>query len=50
MVARECDQWRNQGSEGGTDENLADALTKGVDSAAIAIHVAGVGMELKNGT
>ena len=32
----------------GTDENLADALTKGVDSAAIAIHVAGVGVELRD--
>ena len=30
----------------GTEENLADALTKGVDAATIATHVAGVGMEL----
>ena len=31
----------------GTDENLADALTKGVDSATIAYHVNGVGIELR---
>ena len=32
----------------GTDENLADALTKGVDAADIMKHVAGVGMELRS--
>ena len=32
----------------GTDENLADALTKGVDAAAIAKHCAGVGIELRS--
>jgi len=31
----------------GTDENLADALTKGVDSATLMFHVKGVGMELR---
>ena len=32
----------------GTEENLADALTKGVDAATIATHVEGVGMELRS--
>ena len=32
--------------EVGTDEKLADALTKGVNASAIAKHVAGVGTEL----
>ena len=31
----------------GTEENLADALTKGVDAATIATHVKGVAMELR---
>ena len=31
----------------GTDENLADALTKGGDASVISTHVAGVGMELR---
>ena len=31
----------------GTEENLADALTKGGDAATIAIHVQGVSMELR---
>ena len=31
----------------GTEENLADALTKGVDAATIATHVKGVSMELR---
>ena len=35
-------------SKVGTEENLADALTKGVDAATIAIHVQGVGMELRS--
>ena len=30
----------------GTDENLADALTKGVEAAAIQKHMIGVGIEL----
>ena len=32
----------------GTDDNLADALTKGVDASNIAGHVAGVMMELRS--
>ena len=32
----------------GAEENLAEALTKGVDSATIAYHVDWVGMELHN--
>ena len=31
----------------GTDDNLADALTKGVDAAAIAYHLEGVRVELR---
>ena len=31
----------------GTDENLADALTKGVDAAAIQLHLKGVGIEVR---
>ena len=31
----------------GTDENLADALTKGVDAAAILYHCNGIAMELR---
>ena len=31
----------------GTEENLADALTKGVDATTIATHVKGVSMELR---
>ena len=31
-----------------TDDNLADALTKGVDRAALEFHAAGVGMELRS--
>ena len=31
----------------GTEENLADALTKGVGSYAFAKHTEGVGMELR---
>ena len=32
----------------GTDDNLADALTKGVDAYSISKHVTGAGMELKD--
>ena len=32
----------------GTDENLADALTKGVDAAAIQHHLRGVGIEVRD--
>ena len=32
----------------GTDENLADALTKGVDAEAIRKHLEGVGIELRS--
>ena len=32
-----------------TDENLADALTKGVDAAAIAKHLVGVGAQVPCG-
>ena len=31
----------------GADENLADALTKGVDASAIQYHLEGVGIELR---
>ena len=31
----------------GTDDNLADALTKGVDANSIAKHVEGVSIELR---
>ena len=31
----------------GTDDNLADALTKGVDAAAIQAHLKGVRVELR---
>lgn len=31
----------------GTDDNLADALTKGVDASAITKHAEGVRMEFK---
>ena len=31
----------------GTDDNLADALTKGVDAAAIQAHLEGVRVELR---
>ena len=31
----------------GTDDNLSDALTKGVDSAAIQKHLQGVGIEIR---
>ena len=30
-----------------TDDNLADALTKGVDAAAIQYHLEGVGIEVR---
>ena len=33
----------------GTDDNLADALTKGVDAASILQHLEGVGIELRSG-
>ena len=32
----------------GTDDNLADALTKCVDASAVASHVRGVGIELRS--
>ena len=32
----------------GTDENLADALTKGVDAATIQYHLRGVGIEVRD--
>ena len=32
----------------GTDENLADALTKGVDAESIRYHCDGVGLELRD--
>ena len=32
----------------GTNENLADALTKGVDAAAIQLHLKGVGIEVRD--
>ena len=34
------------GNKVGTDDNLSDALTKGVDAAAIYKHLEGVGIEV----
>ena len=31
-----------------TEENLADALTKGVESETLKFHVRGVGAEIRN--